>query len=367
MFHQKIYEDLKEIMNDDEKVKAYGVKLAIDMCTQLMELKLPVLHFYTLNLEKSVLQILEGLHLIESDDRKRAFPWKHITSKNRSNEAVRPIFWANRPKSYLQRTSTWDEFPNGRWGDSRSPAFGDLTDYHLYALHVTKDTNEKIWLSEKVDTEQDVWNIFEKYCAGKLNRLPWCDTATAKETDLIKERLVRINKSGYLTINSQPAINGISSDDKEFGWGPSGGYVYQKAYVEFFVSPELIEGLIDRINKKNNRKKGNPSLTYHAVRLNKNEPTYSNGSHQVNAVTWGVFPGQEIVQPTVVDEGSFGVWKDEAFALWNSQWLSCYDQNESAQKKSYDVLSNIINNYYLMNIVDNDYIHGDLFSVFEDK
>ncbi len=32
---------------------------------------------------------------------------------------MRPINWANRPKSYLSRTEEWDEFPNGRWGDGR--------------------------------------------------------------------------------------------------------------------------------------------------------------------------------------------------------------------------------------------------------
>lgn len=37
---------------------------------------------------------------------------------------MRPIFWANKPTSYVQRTLKWDEFPNGRWGDSKSPAFG---------------------------------------------------------------------------------------------------------------------------------------------------------------------------------------------------------------------------------------------------
>lgn len=56
----------------------------------------------------------------------------------REKEEVRPIFWSNRPQSYIHRTSSWDEFPNGRWGDSRSPAFGDLTDYHLMSLHATK-------------------------------------------------------------------------------------------------------------------------------------------------------------------------------------------------------------------------------------
>jgi len=37
-----------------------------------------------------------------------------------------------------------------------------------------------------------------------------------------------MNEMGYLTINSQPAVNGARSDDKVHGWGPAGGYVYQK-------------------------------------------------------------------------------------------------------------------------------------------
>lgn len=28
-----------------------------------------------------------------------------------------------------------------------------------------------------------------------------------------------------------------------------------------------------------------------------------------NAVTWGVFPGQEIAQPTIIDRDSFLAWK----------------------------------------------------------
>ena len=45
----------------------------------------------------------------------------------RAAEAVRPIFWANRPGSYESRTASWDAVPNGRWGDSRSPAWGELS------------------------------------------------------------------------------------------------------------------------------------------------------------------------------------------------------------------------------------------------
>jgi len=40
-----------------------------------------------------------------------------------------------------------------------------------------------------------------------------------------------MNELGFLTINSQPAVNGARSDDKVFGWGPSNGYVYQKVSV----------------------------------------------------------------------------------------------------------------------------------------
>ena len=47
----------------------------------------------------------------------------------RRSETIRPIFWANRTKSYLSRTENWDEYPNGRFGDSRSPAYGELDGY----------------------------------------------------------------------------------------------------------------------------------------------------------------------------------------------------------------------------------------------
>lgn len=51
---------------------------------------------------------------------------------------MRPIFWSNRPKSYLARTDAWDDFPNGRWGDLRSPAFGELPEHYLGRLHQEK-------------------------------------------------------------------------------------------------------------------------------------------------------------------------------------------------------------------------------------
>jgi hypothetical protein len=38
----------------------------------------------------------------------------------------------------------------------------------------------------------------------------------------------------------------------------------------------------------------------------------------VNAVTWGVFPGQEIVQSTIIEETSFLAWKVSDFGIF--QW-----------------------------------------------
>jgi hypothetical protein len=48
---------------------------------------------------------------------------------NRRNENIRPIFWANRTQSYITRTENWDEYPNGRFGDARSPAYGEIDGY----------------------------------------------------------------------------------------------------------------------------------------------------------------------------------------------------------------------------------------------
>jgi methylenetetrahydrofolate reductase (NADPH) len=107
---------LEPIKDDDEAVKNYGVELGIQMCNQLLGSGRGI-HFYTLNLERSVKRILEGLGL--SNAAHRTLPWRPSVEPKRKAEVVRPIFWANRPKSYLARTESWDDFPNGRWGDAR--------------------------------------------------------------------------------------------------------------------------------------------------------------------------------------------------------------------------------------------------------
>jgi len=54
------------------------------------------------------------------------------------------------------------------------------------------------------------------------------------------------------------------------------------------------------------------TITYTAVDVRGN--TYTNCARRgVNAVTWGVFPGKEVLQPTVVDYESFLAWKVGCF------------------------------------------------------
>ena len=78
-------------------------------------------------------------------------------------------------------------------------------------------------------------------------------------------------------------------------------YVYQKPYVEFFCSPDNFRKLREKLDTA-------PTVTYMAVNA-EGEQHMNVQPSDVNAVTWGVFPAKEIVQPTVVDPQSFNIWK----------------------------------------------------------
>jgi len=153
--------------------------------------------------------------------------------------------------------------------------------------------------------------VFAGYIVGKVPRLPWCEHSLNLETIPIRDTLRTLNLNGFLTINSQPAVNGAESTDPAVGWGGPGGYVYQKAYLEFFTSPSNLEKMIKVVADF-------PSITYTAVNSQGKSTSNTNfaESGAVNAVTWAVFPGKQIDQPTVVDQNIFcNTWKDEAFAF----------------------------------------------------
>ena len=78
------------------------------------------------------------------------------------------------------------------------------------------------------------------------------------ETALLADQLYRINGYGFLTTNSQPAVNAVPSTDQRFGWGGVGGYIYQKAYLEFFMHKKNVNALLEVLNN-------NPQVNYHII------------------------------------------------------------------------------------------------------
>ena len=45
---------------------------------------------------------------------------------------------------------------------------------------------------------------------------------------------------------------------------------------------------------------------------------YREDKRHLMCVTWGIFEGSSVMQPTIVDSEAFEVWKDEAMQLWTS-------------------------------------------------
>jgi methylenetetrahydrofolate reductase (NADPH) len=132
---------------------------------------------------------------------------------------------------------------------------------------------------------QDVYDVFVAYVEGKIPHIPWCETPLQAESFVIQNELVELNRVGFLTINSQPAVNGKPSTDKTFGWGGIGGYVYQKEYCECFCDLEHTRALLEMVRE-------NSSLQLYAVNIRGEEMRGGLALGGVTALTWGVFPNR---------------------------------------------------------------------------
>jgi methylenetetrahydrofolate reductase (NADPH) len=141
----------------------------------------------------------------------------------------------------------------------------------------------------------------------------------------ILPQLEELTKKSWWTVGSQPAVNGVSSSDATVGWGPKGGYVFQKGFVEFFCEEVDVESLEKRIEERGkgmvhyfsgNHKVGFAldanvrsigELMYWHNRQGEFRTNVPEDAR--NPVTWGVFPGQEIIQTTIIEHESFLNWK----------------------------------------------------------
>lgn len=119
---------------------------------------------------------------------------------------------------------------------------------HLINLHIQQKEAIQNWGKPK--EVADITGLFLRYLNGETSSTPWSDSPLVAETDSIKPHLIKLNSKGWWTVGSQPAIDAAPSGDPIYGWGPRGGYVFQKAFVEFFCTKDDVTMLEARIKSK---------------------------------------------------------------------------------------------------------------------
>ena len=283
---------------------------------------------------------------------------------NRSNTLL-----VSEGQGALGREATWDDYVNGRWGPSSSPAFGEIDGYGP-SLKVGPVTARRLWNHPK--SREDITKMFKDHVEGTLACVPWSDetdissgSALREETETIKNELAALIEKGYWTLASQPAVNGLRSDDKIFGWGPPGeGRVFQKAFVEFFVArstwdtelkPLLKEHGEDVISWVKTDSDGNFESSVRPE--NAIDPATSKpavGATGVSILTWGVFRGKEIVTPTIIEEQSFRAWGEEAYGIWE-EWRRVFPRGSREEQ----FLESCKKDSILVNVVGQEFV-GDL-------
>ncbi|WVR08500.1 methylenetetrahydrofolate reductase [Kwoniella sp. DSM 27419] len=388
--------DLQPISSDDAAVKRYGAELATKMVKKVLQSGLiPGVHFCTLNLEKSVRTILDNLgwtatsdpnvqaspvlrynRLIEDDDPKpngaQAINGHGSTAEHHNGLSVSPseasqmAQWglthnslpptpkkglgisggANGPAGQsASAEDSWDEYPNGRFTDVRSPAYGEIDGWGS-GLKITAAQALKEWGTPASIPELARFFVSYLESSPSTPTTPFCDLPLSAESVPILPHLIALNseKQQHWTVGSQPAVDAIKSEDPVHGWGPRGGYVFQKAFVEFFVREEELDKLQVRLDKV-----GKTAISMYAGNK-KGDYRTNTDEDAVNAVTWGVFPGQEIVQSTIIEAESFHAWKEEAFDIW-TEWSVLYPRQSPARK----MLEGIAGEWWLVSLIHHDF------------
>ncbi|KAF2728390.1 methylenetetrahydrofolate reductase-like protein [Polyplosphaeria fusca] len=388
---------LDAVKGDDELVKQVGVGILSEIVEHLKKRPSPCrrgFHFYTLNLEKAVAHIVENTHLIpsilidEEDEvaidlgtpsslsppngastrRRRRLSSVNSGPHNRvvvsrpsrtshaSFEALEdeagilkgPVntrantLAISEGEGSLGREATWDDFPNGRWGDARSPAFGEIDGYGP-TLHVSTPQALKLW-GHPVEIP-DISDLFRRHIAGELDAIPWSEQGLSPETSTISKELLALNAKGWWSVASQPAVNGVKSTDAVFGWGPKNGFVFQKPFIELFLPSADWKKLQPRLA-------AHEQVTYFAG--NSAGDFEASDEEGVNPVTWGTFAGKEIITPTIIEAVSFRSWLEEAYSIWR-EWQRIYSPKSATSQ----LLGSVREDVWLVNIIWGDYVESE--------
>ena len=444
-----IFARLAPIRGDDEAVREAGY----DVLTAVVEriktapaAQRRGFHFYTLNLEKTVSFVLERTGLIPpitpdargspspassssalaldtpassaaslphvrpggahdpAHPHPHAHPGRRPSSPHNHMTADLPLRAASPPPpprlaaratdlaiahgvGAVGRAATWDDYPNGRFGDARSPAFGEIDGYGP-SPRVRPATAAAQWGAPAA--RADVGALFARHLRGELAQLPWSEGALSDETRAIEPWLVRMVEKGWWSVASQPAVDGARSDDRVFGWGPPGGFVFQKPFVEFWIpGADWRERLRPRLEKEADAGRASwyatpnplppspaastddgpagaappdgpptsevaPDATKAVADALFDADAASRAPDAAHSVTWGAFPGKEIATPTIIEAMSFRAWADEAFDVWR-QWARCYPPGSRAR----EVIGDCAEELWLVNVIGHAYRERD--------
>lgn len=307
----EVQDALRPIQTDDTLVKDFGVDFAQETIRRLRAAEPSITGFNlcTLNLEKSVRRILDGLDWVP----RAASMYSSSTTGDTPQKGPLPKAAEAPPAASssnlgprLDAPATWDDFPNGRFGDARSPAYGDLDGWGV-SLKITPAEALHHW--GRPTTNADVSQVFARYIRGDIPAIAWSDEPLRLESSVILNDLTRLNVDrGWWTVGSQPAVDGAPSSDPTYGFGPKGGYIYQKSFVEFFCPQSEIDALARRAEETNKAADARKVTFYAGGRLAEEFRT-NMAPGEVNAVTWAAFPGQDLVTTTLIEEMSFKAWK----------------------------------------------------------
>lgn len=74
----------------------------------------------------------------------------------------------------------------------------------------------------------------------------------------------------------------------------------------------------------------------------------------------GLCPVTQTSKPFVLPLNHQRALQDEAFQLWQTEWASLYSEGSTAAK----LINGIVDGWYLVSLVDNDFVNGDLYRIF---
>ncbi|KAJ3435965.1 methylenetetrahydrofolate reductase [Anaeramoeba flamelloides] len=337
---KEITDELEKIKDDKIKVIDFGVNTCVKMCKELIKEGVEGIHIYCLNQFRPVERIIKGLSLRSSRYR-RPYPWRRSTIQKRRGETIRPVFWTFRPESYIYLTNKWKTFPKKEWNGT---GFRRIKPKILKKMHPWKSPVR----TKQINSIDDIVKTFKDFAKGEIYSLPWRERRLNLTIEPMTEKIISAIQNRIFLINIQPRLNGILSKNQLHGFGGPGGYIYQKRYIEFFIAPERIKLLVQVLKASGN-------LHYHATNCDGSVVYTNNTERDVISITWAVFPGKSIIQPVVVDPDCFqNVWSKEAFDLWIYQWRDFFLEGT----KSWKILQEIHDTYFLVNVVDNDFIHS---------